>query len=268
MVTRALPLYRPQRDLVRDCQAAGCDELLVRLEGLGLEEAVWVVRVDPGDDCAAAGLGDAEKALRGVGAVGAQTQQIELQRDVQLLRGQTQPLHFLAVERFRAGKVDQVRMGQIGIEAGLQGLNTLVYISCEDLGIVRRLVDIDPVDLVTDIVLPEQQIVDRILRDAGKQIVKKSGIILRLVADQDLNAPRIFLLQRKKRLNIVLQILREHVKIGDNAVWKLIRRVLGKAERLIAARDRGLDIFPFRAGGMMVAERVGVIIVKHTAPRI
>lgn len=175
MVTRALPLYRPQRDLVRDCQAAGCDEFLVRLESLGLEEAVWVVRVDPGDDRVAAGLGDAEEALRGVGAVGAQTQQIELQRDVQLLRGQTQPLHFPAVERFRAGKVDQVRMGQIGIEAGLQGLNTLVYISCEDLGIVRRLVDIDPVDLVTDIVLPEQQIVDRILRDAGKQIVKNLG---------------------------------------------------------------------------------------------
>jgi len=44
--------------------------------------------------------------------------------------------------------------------------------------------------------------------------------------------------------------------------------VLGKAECLIAARDRGLDIFPFRADRMMVAERVGVIIVKHTAPRI
>ena len=65
MVTRALPLYRPQCDLVRDCQAAGCDEFLVRLEGLGLEEAVRVVCVDPGDDRVAAGLGDAEKALRG-----------------------------------------------------------------------------------------------------------------------------------------------------------------------------------------------------------
>ena len=85
MVTRALPLYRPQCDLVRDCQAAGCDEFLVWLEGLGLEEAVRVVCVDPGNDRVAAGLGDAEKALRGVGAVGAQTQQIELQRDVQLL---------------------------------------------------------------------------------------------------------------------------------------------------------------------------------------
>lgn len=65
MVTRALPLYRPQRDLVRDCQAAGCDEFLVRLEGLGLEEAVRVVCVDPGDDRAAAGLGDAEKRSEG-----------------------------------------------------------------------------------------------------------------------------------------------------------------------------------------------------------
>ena len=64
MVTRALPLYRPQCDLVRDCQAAGCDEFLVWLEGLGLEEAVRVVCVDPGNDRVAAGLGDAEKALQ------------------------------------------------------------------------------------------------------------------------------------------------------------------------------------------------------------
>ena len=34
------------------------------------------------------------------------------------------------------------------------------------------------------------------------------------------------------------------------------------------ALEQSLKNVPFRADRMMVAERVGVIIVKHTAPRI
>ena len=52
--------------------------------------------------------------------------------------------------------------------------------------------------------LTEQQIVDGILRDARKQIVKKPGIILRLVANQNLDAVGVFCLERQKRLDIVV----------------------------------------------------------------
>ena len=55
-----------------------------------------------------------------------------------------------------------------------------------------------------DIVLTEQQIVDGILRDARKQIVKEAGIILRLVANQNLDAAGVFCLERQKRLDIVV----------------------------------------------------------------
>ena len=95
-------------------------------------------------------------------------------------------------------------MRQIGTQPGIQSCNALVYINFQNLRIIRWLIDINTIDLVVDIVLTEQQIVDGILRDARKQIVKKPGIILRLVANQNLDAAGVFCLERQKRLDIVV----------------------------------------------------------------
>ena len=105
------------------------DKRLIWCKRLGLKEAVRIVRVNAGNDRIAAGFCDMEKACGGIRAVCAQTQQIELQRNVPLLCGQTQALHFPAVECFGAGEIDQIRVCQIGIQAGIQPRDTLVYIS-------------------------------------------------------------------------------------------------------------------------------------------
>ena len=195
---------RPERDRIRYGEPALRHKCLIRRKCFGLEEAIRVVRVDPGDDRAAAVLCDLEKACGGVRPVRAQPQQVQLQRNIPFLRSQTQPFHFPPVDRFGAGKLNQIRVRQIGIQPGIQSCNALVYINFQNLRIIRWLIDINTVDLVVDIVLTEQQIVDGILRDARKQIVKKPGIILRLVANQNLDAAGVFCLERQKRLDIVV----------------------------------------------------------------
>lgn len=115
------------------------------------------------------------KACGGVRPVRPQAQQIQFQRNVPFLCGQTQPFHFPPVDRFGAGKLNQIRVRQIGIQPGIQSCNALVYINFQNLRIIRWLIDINTIDLVVDIVLTEQQIVDGILRDARKQIVKNLG---------------------------------------------------------------------------------------------
>ena len=119
----------PERDVVRYGKTAFRDERLIGRKRLRLEEAIRVVRVNTGDDRVAAGLCNVEKTRGGICAVCAQSQQIELQRNVQLLRGKTQPLHFRAVKHVGAGEVDEIRMRQIRVQPGLQGCNTLVDIS-------------------------------------------------------------------------------------------------------------------------------------------
>ncbi len=112
--------------------------------------------------------------MRRVRPVRAQPQQVQLQRNIPFLRSQTQPFHFPPVDRFGAGKLNQIRVRQIGIQPGIQSCNALVYINFQNLRIIRWLIDINAVDLVVNIVLAEQQIVDGILCDARKQIVRKN----------------------------------------------------------------------------------------------
>lgn len=195
---------RPERDRIRYGEPALRHKCLIRRKCFGLEEAIRVVHVDPGDDRVAASFCDMKKLRRRVRTVRPQAQQIQFQRNVPFLCGQTQPFHFPPVERFGAGKLNQIRVRQIGIQPGIQSCNALVYINFQNLRIIRWLIDINTIDLVVDIVLTEQQIVDGILRDARKQIVKKPGIILRLVANQNLDAAGVFCLERQKRLDIVV----------------------------------------------------------------
>ncbi len=138
-----------ERDIVCYGKPAFRKKCLIRRKRVRLKEAVWVVRID--------------------------TNHNRAQRNVPLLCSETQSLHLLAVERFGAGEVDQIRMCQIGIQTGVQSCNTLIHISFQYFGIVRRFVDIGAIDLVVNIVLAEQQIVDGILCDARKQLVKKPG---------------------------------------------------------------------------------------------
>ena len=58
------------------------------------------------------------------------------------------------------------------------------------------------------------------------------------------------------------------MKIGNMAIREPIWRMLGKAERLEAVFDGGFDIFALRPDRVMVAERVRVIIMKHSTPRV
>ena len=186
------------------------------------------MRIDTNHNRAVTGFRNMEEACRRVGTVCAQAQKVEFQRNVPLLCSETQSLHLLAVERFGAGEVDQIRMCQIGIQTGVQSCNTLIHISFQYFGIVRRFVDIGAINLIVDIVLAEQQIVNGILRDTPEKIVKKTGIKLCLIANQDLNASGVFCFQRQQCLDIVLQILWKHMKIRDIAIRKPVWRMLGK----------------------------------------
>ena len=135
-----------------------------------------------------------------------QTAAAVLERQVELLCLLAERVCRLAARfvKYRLRGVNQIRVRQIGIQPGIQSCNALVYINFQNLRIIRWLIDINAVDLVVNIVLAEQQIVDGILCDARKQIVKKPGIILRLVANQNLDAVGVFCLERQKRLDIVV----------------------------------------------------------------
>lgn len=111
--------------------------------------------------------------------------------------------------------------------------------------------------------LTEYQIFDTAAAHVLEQLIKMTGIILRLESYMNIYSASILLTQLGERIDISGQLLGSHTKAGVIVALEKIRRMVGKAECFHSESERRLDVFPLGALGMVTAEGMCVKICRN-----
>ena len=113
-------------------------------------------------------------------AICADTQQINFQRNTTPLRFPAESGHVMAIKLILAGKIHQIRVGNVGKQACLYSRDHLVTISDQNLLRIGCAATVIIADLITDKMLPQQHIFHGRVPESFHQFVKIGGIVLHL----------------------------------------------------------------------------------------
>lgn len=192
-----------------------------------------------------------------------QAQQIHLQRDAAAFCLPAQSAHMAAVHRRIPLETDHIRVGKIGEQARIHGLDGLIHIPLQHILVPGQIAAVGVAVFIADEMLPQQQIIHGILPQQRQQLREISGIILQLQPQRDFQHPGVGLPQGQHRLHIARQLLRPHPEGGIVAVGEQVGRMIRKAQNLQPGLHRRLGILPVLPHGVMAPPGMGMIICQH-----
>ena len=121
-----------------------------------------------------------------------ETEEVDLERDVKSFSALAQFTHVSVINIGRTDEIEQVGMGKISETSGLHGLFCLLDIAGELFLTSRRHAAVRIAALISEEVLAEQQVFDRVIIEQTKQVVKIGGVIFGLKAYVDLGNPDVY----------------------------------------------------------------------------
>ena len=231
--------------------------------GGGIQQLAGGVGVTAQDHLVAHLGGNFPEPPGGVVPLGAQTQQIDLQRDITFFRSFAQALHMLPVGNGISGKPQQIGVGKIGEQARLHGFDALVAVLDQVRPAVGGAAVIGAAFLVADPVLPQDHIVDVLASQQLQKLLKMRGIVFSLHTQGYVQSAGIGLLQAADGGDIFRKLVGVHPHCGIVAAGEGIGGVVGEAQGLKTGLQGAEDIGFIRAFGVAAAGGVGVKIVEH-----
>ena len=154
-------------------------------------------------------------------------------------------------------------MGEVKETSCFQRLGNLGAVFRENRLVLRGPAGVDPVKLVVQGVLPENEVFDGIVRAKPEQGLEIPGVVFNLQSQADIDVVFVFRLQVQGLPDIALQLLRKHPEGGTVASVKGVRRMVRKTEDFVSALDGPFHVFSLGADGVIAACGVAVVIGKH-----
>ena len=197
--------------------------------------------------------------------------QVDLERNVQLFRAPCEAAHMLFKQSGISDEMNDVGVREAVEVSRLQAFDALVDVAGQLPLVVRlpeRGVVLRPVlaDLVAQVVLPEQEVLERVLGEELHQPAEVFRVVLDLQTQVDPNVGGIFLFQCEDGVDVGVHLLRAHldargIVVPVVKIWRVIR----KTENRESSADRLLDVLARGSRRVPAQRRVVMVTRVHMA---
>ena len=185
---------------------------------------------------------------------------VDLQRNISLLKCLTQSGHLPVIYRFHPLVIHQIWMCQILIASGIHAFDHTIHIRADAALILRRSSHIRSVFLTVQEMLSHDQIINTECIYHIHLFLIEFRNVFCFKAHIDADIISIFIREFPNCAHIVRSLLHRHTDMRNVSVAKRTRDMIGEPELFDSHCDRSLNVLPLGTGCMLTPDGVCVII--------